>query len=121
MERNARQLAYEEKQWLVAWCLLFVFMCVFGSIVDLFMIFCLFGVGACFRWNGIVSLLCFIVYMSIGIGKRHVFILNNQPSLYSLYIRPTVDPLIFKCIQFTEYYIRVMYNYVQRFLQYIPT
>lgn len=107
----------EERQWFHAWCLLFVFMCIFGSVVDIGMIVCLFGVGACFRSNALCSLLFFVVYMSIAMTRRSQFFANTYPSIYSLYIGPTVDPLFLSGIHQIEIAVRFTWKCMDQALQ----
>ncbi len=100
--------APEERQWFHAWCLLFVFMCVFGSVVDIGMMVCLFLVGVCLRSNAFLSFVFFSLYMGIAVTRRSVFTWNNYPSLYALYIGPTVDPLVYSGLQYVESFVGFM-------------
>lgn len=119
MTTDESRTSWEERQWFHAWCLLFGFMCIFGSVVDIGMIVCLFFVGACLRHNACLSLLFFIVYMSIAMTRRSQFVANAYPSLYSLYFGPTVDPLLYNAIQYVEIGIRFTMKCMDQVVQII--
>lgn len=69
------------------------------------MIVCLFAIGACLRHHAFVSFMFFSLYMVLAMSKRHLFLFTNYSSLYSLYIGPSVDPLLFSAIVNVERFI----------------
>lgn len=104
----------DEQQWFHAWCLLFGFMCVFGSVIDIVMIVCLLAIGACLRHNAFVSLVFFSLYMGLAMSKRYLFLFTNYPSFYSLYVGPTLDPILFSLIVKSEQYGQVLQHVIMK-------
>ncbi len=107
----------QERQWLIAWCLFFVFLCIFGSIVDIVMIVCLFGIGACLRRNVFCAGIFLTLYFGIALGKRHMPFFGGYPSIYSLYIGPVIDPIIYAGIRFIHNAILFVYTITVKVIQ----
>lgn len=47
-------------------------------------------------------------------SKRYLFLFTNYPSFYSLYVGPTLDPILFSLIVKSEQYGQVLQHVIMK-------